>query len=414
MDFHDSNEEAIFRAEARAWLEANVPTEAELSPLDELQKAQFWQKRKFSAGWACIHWPAEYGGRGGSAIEAVIFNQEEGKLLPNENRVFQLNHGVVGPTLMSLATEDDKLRLVPRIVSGEDIWCQLFSEPAAGSDMAALRTRALKDGDEWVVNGQKIWTTGAQHADWGLLLARTDPTVPKHKGLTCFYVDMNSSGIECKPIREISGGADFNEVYFTDVRIPDNQRLGDVGQGWQVSLAALMHERASALFRGGRPSILSQGGREGFFPRLKELAKTVYVGNDLAINDSRVRANLASWYVLEAGLKFMSYRAVSAFSKGATPGPEASIGKLVGASFGQDLASAAIDLLEQEGVIRDPSFNARFGALFQDMYMSSPSGRIAGGTDEILIGIIAERVLGLPSEPRVDKGVPFEDVPVGV
>tara|TARA_B100001059_G_scaffold138303_1_gene138452 strand:+ start:1190 stop:2434 length:1245 start_codon:yes stop_codon:yes gene_type:complete len=413
VDFDDSNEEAAFRAEARGWLEANIPTKDELSALDELGKAQFWQKRKSDAGWACIHWPTDYGGRGGSTIEEVIFNQEEGKLLPNENRIFQVNHGLVGPTLMSWATEENKRRFIPRIVSGEDIWCQLFSEPAAGSDMAALRTRAVKHGEEWLVNGQKIWTTGAQHASWGILVVRTDPAVPKHKGLTYFYVDMSSPGIECKPIKEISGGSDFNEVYFTDVRIPDSQRLGDVGQGWQVSISTLMHERASSLYRGGRPSILSQGGRDGFFQRLKQLAKTVHVGKDLAINDARVRANLASWYVLEAGLKFTSYRALSALSRGEMPGPEASIGKLVGASFGQDLASFAIDLLEQEGVIRDPSYNEQFGALFQDMYMYSPSGRIAGGTDEILIGVIAERVLGLPQEPRVDKDVPFNDVPVG-
>ncbi|MFW6092558.1 MAG: acyl-CoA dehydrogenase family protein, partial [Pseudomonadota bacterium] len=203
MDFSDSPEEAKFREEARAWLKENVPTEKELEGLDYLQQAKLWQKRKYDAGWACITWPKEYGGRGASAIEQVIWNQEESKYeLPGG--VFGIGQGMAAPTLMAYATEEDKARYLPKLASGEEIWCQLFSEPAGGSDLAALRTRAVKDGDEWVVNGQKIWTSGAHYSDYGILVVRTDPTVPKHKGLTYFYLDMKSPGVEIKPIKQIS------------------------------------------------------------------------------------------------------------------------------------------------------------------------------------------------------------------
>ena len=403
MDFNDSKQEAEFRKEARKWLRANKPSKKELKGLDGMQAAKLWQKRKFDAGWACLRWPKEYGGRDASAIEQVIFNQEEGRAGAVDTQVFTIGHGMAAPTLMTWANEEDKQRFLPRLASGEEIWCQLFSEPAGGSDLAALRTRAVKDGDEWIINGQKIWTSGAHYADWGILVLRTDPTVPKHKGLTYFYVDMKSPGIECKPIKQISGDANFNEVYFTDVRVSDAQRLGEVGQGWQVSLTTLMNERAS---------IGSRGGRMGF-RALKELAQTVYVGDKLAIEDANVRAKLASWHVQESGLRYTAYRTLSALSKGETPGPENSIGKLVAAANTQDMASFAIDLLEQEGIVRDGAYDEDFGALFQDMYMAAPGGRIAGGTDEIMANIIAERVLGLPQEPRMDKGIPFNEVPTG-
>ena len=251
MDFEDTKEEAAFREEARTWLEANVPTEEELAGMDGMARAKFWQKRKFDGGWACIRWPKEYGGRDASAIQQVILNPEEGKVNAPETGVFSIGQGMAAPTLMTWADEEAKQRFVPRLASGEDIWCQLFSEPAGGSDLAALRTKAEKDGDDWIINGQKIWTSGAHYSDWGILVVRTDPNVPKHKGLSYFYLNMKSPGVEIKPIKQISGDANFNEVYFTDVRIPDSQRLGEVGQGWQVSLTTLMNERASIGAGGG-------------------------------------------------------------------------------------------------------------------------------------------------------------------
>ncbi|MEM1230604.1 MAG: acyl-CoA dehydrogenase family protein [Pseudomonadota bacterium] len=403
MDFEDSAAEASFRKEARDWLKANVPSRSELEGMDAMAKAKYWQKKKADAGWACIRWPAEYGGRDANAIEQVILNQEESKIASPETGVFSIGQGMAAPTLMTWAGEEDKRRFLPRLASGEDIWCQLFSEPAGGSDLAALRTKADKDGDEWVINGQKIWTSGAHYSDWGILVVRTDPTVAKHKGLTYFYVDMKSPGIEIKPIRQLSGDANFNEVYFTDVRIPDSQRLGAVGQGWQVSLTTLMNERAS----------IGAGGGGVNCSALTKLAETVHIGDDLAIEDSQVRSKLASWYVQESGLKYTAYRTLSALSRGDIPGPENSIGKLVGAVKSQDMASFAMDLLEQEGIVRDKAFDEQFGALFADTYMAIPGLRIAGGTDEIMANIIAERVLGLPQEPRMDKGIPFNEVPTG-
>ena len=401
MDFEDTTEEQAFREEARDWLVANAPTEAEMSGMDNMARAKLWQKRKADAGWACIRWPLEYGGRDAGAIEQVILGEEEAKLETPETGVFIIGQGMAAPTMMTWAQEEDKKRFIPRIASGEDVWCQLFSEPAGGSDLAGLRTKAERDGDDWVINGQKIWTSGAHYSDWGILVLRTDPNVAKHKGLSYFFIDMKSPGIEIKPIKQISGDANFNEVYFTDVRVPDAQRLGEVGQGWQVALTTLMNERAA----------IGPGGGGTRFSSVKRLAESVNIGGKPAIEDSHVRARLADWYVQEAGLKYTFYRNISALARGDVPGPENSIGKLVSAKKSQDMASFAIDLLEQQGIVRDAAQDEAFEALFQDTYMSIPGSRIAGGTDEIMANIIAERVLGLPQEPRTDKGIPFTEVP---
>ena len=401
MDFNDTAEEAAFRAEAKAWLEANAPSREELEGLDEIQAAKLWQKRKYDAGWACIRWPEEYGGRGASAIEQVIWNQEEAKF-PTPGGVFAIGQGMAAPTMMAWAKEEQKREHLPPLASGEHIWCQLFSEPAGGSDLAALRTRAEKDGDEWVINGQKIWTSGAHYSDYGIIVLRTDPNVPKHKGLSYFFLNMKSPGIEVRPIKQISGGANFNEVYFTNVRISDDQRLGAVGQGWQVAITTLMNERMA----------IGGGGGGVGFRQVFELAKKVEVDGQPAIKDKNVRAKLATWYAQEAGLKYTGYRSMTALSKGATPGPENSIGKLVAASKTQDMASFAMDLLESSGVVTDPAF-AEARGLYPGAFMASPGGRIAGGSDEIMLNILSERVLGLPQDVRVDKGIPFNEVPTG-
>ena len=399
MDFNDTPQEATFRAEVQNWLTANVPSESELTGMDYIGRAKLWQKKKHDAGWACIRWPKAHGGRDASAIEQVIFNQEESKF-DTPAGIFAIGQCMCAPTMMTWATEEQNQRFMPSLASGEEVWCQLFSEPAGGSDLAALRTKGVKDGDDWIVNGQKIWTSGAHYSDFGVLVLRTDPEAPKHQGLTYFFLDMKSPGIEIKPIRQISGGANFNEVYFTDVRIPDAQRLGNVGQGWQVALTTLMNERAS----------IGGGGGGVNFDSVFELAQSVDFGERPAIEDPSVRRKLADWYVQEAGLKFTGYRSMTALSKGEIPGPENSIGKLVGAPKQQDMASFALDLLEQAGVIWDEKLSERAG-LFQATYMASPGLRIAGGTDEIMANIIAERVLGMPQDIRVDKGIPFSEVP---
>ena len=401
MDFADTQEEAAFRQEAADWLKANEPSKQDLEGMDEIEAAKFWQKKKYDAGWACITWNKEFGGRGATAIQSVIWNQEESKYDVPQG-VFQIGQGMAAPTLMTWGQPEHHERYLPKLASGEEIWCQLFSEPAGGSDLAALRTKAEKEGDDWIINGQKIWTSGAHYSDYGILVVRTDPNVAKHKGLSYFFLDMKSPGVEIKPIKQLTGGAGFNEVYFTDVRIPDSQRLGEVGQGWQVALTTLMNERAAIGGGGGGVNV----------DLAYKIASEVMIDGKTATQDSAVRAKLANWYVQESGLKFTGYRSMTALSKGTTPGPENSIGKLVGAPKNQEMASFCMDLMEMNGAIWDEELSKEAG-LVQMSYMGSPGLRIAGGTDEIMANIIAERVLGLPQEPRMDKGMPFTDVPTG-
>ncbi|MBS02334.1 MAG: acyl-CoA dehydrogenase [Gammaproteobacteria bacterium] len=396
MDFNDTDTEATFRAEARDWLAGNAPEFAATGG-DALERAKAWQLRKYEAGWACLRWPKEYGGRGATPTEAAIFVEEESRFDVPAG-FFTIGQGMAAPTMMAYASDEQKERFLPKLGSGEEVWCQLFSEPAGGSDLAALRTRAEKDGDEWVINGQKIWTSGAHYSDYAILVTRSDAEVPKHQGLTYFFLDMKSQGVEVRPIKQISGASNFNEVYFTDVRIPDAQRLGGVGQGWQVAITTLMNERAA---------IGGAGGAMGFEGAMS-LAASVELGDAPAIEDRDVRSRLADWYCRESGLRFTRYRTQSALSRGETPGPENSIGKLVSAKQTQDIASFCIDLLDMAGT----SMEAADGT-FQLGYLGAPGSRIAGGTDEILLNIIAERVLGLPGDIRVDKSVPFNEIPTG-
>ena len=401
MDFNDTPEEARFREESSAWLAENAPTDDAFRTMSPLEQAKVWQKRKYDAGWACIGWAPEFGGRGASAIEEVIWRQEESQYDLPAN-FFLIGQGMIGPTLMAWASDQDKARLLPPLASGEEVWCQLFSEPAGGSDLAALRTRAERDGDDWVINGQKIWTSGAHYSDYGVIVVRTDPTVPKHKGLSYFYVDMKAPGVEIKPIKQLTGDSDFNEVYFTDVRLSDSQRLGEVGQGWQVSLTTLMNERAAIGGSFGQMDV----------SLAMSVAAEVEIDGQPALEDAAVRARIADWYVQEAGLKYTGYRSLTALSRGALPGPENSIGKLVGAPKMQAMSSYLMDLLDASGAIADEALAAKAG-IIQRAYMGAPGLRIAGGTDEIMANIIAERVLGLPQEPRLDKGIPFNEVPTG-
>ena len=401
MDFNDTPEEARFREEASAWLAENAPSDDAFRALSPLEQAKVWQKRKYDAGWACIGWAPEFGGRGASAIEEVIWRQEESQHDLPAN-FFLIGQGMIGPTLMAWASDQDKARFLPPLASGEEVWCQLFSEPAGGSDLAALRTRAERDGDDWVINGQKIWTSGAHYSDYGVIVVRTDPTVPKHKGLSYFYVDMQAPGVEIKPIKQLTGDSDFNEVYFTDVRVSDSQRLGEVGQGWQVSLTTLMNERAAIGGSFGQMDV----------SLAMSVAAEVEIDGRPALEDAAVRARIADWYVQEAGLKYTGYRSLTALSRGALPGPENSIGKLVGAPKMQAMSSYLMDLLDASGAIADEALAAKAG-IIQRAYMGAPGLRIAGGTDEIMANIIAERVLGLPQEPRLDKGIPFNEVPTG-
>lgn len=410
MNFDDTPQEAEFRAEVCAWIAANAPKHlaAELKDApprpvtlkggDVIQLSKDWQKKKAEGGWATLQWPKEYGGRGATPIERVIWQQEEGIFYKLE-APFQIGQGICGPALMTYASDEAKTRHLPLIASGDEIWCQLFSEPSAGSDLAGLRTKAEKDGDEWVVNGQKIWTTGAHYSDFGLLIARTDPAVPKHQGLTAFILDMRSPGVDVRPIRQANGAAEFNEVYFADVRIADSRRVGNVGDGWNVALATLMNERYS----------IGAGVVTGF-SEIFAYCSTLMTDNGPAIDDRALRSRLATWSARNSGLKYTSYRTISALSRGERPGPENSIGKLVAGSMLQEIAQFALDLQGASGALADPD-QAEASGQFQKLVLSSPSSRIAGGTDEVMRNIIAERVLGLPGDIRVDKNVPFNKIP---
>jgi alkylation response protein AidB-like acyl-CoA dehydrogenase len=409
MDFHDTAEEAAYRAKARAFLESVVKLKGaekeslqkRLSEKEYLQAAKAYQKAKAEAGFAGVTWAKEQGGQGLPPIFSVIFGQEAAKFDAPAGP-FTIGLGMCVPTVIAFAAEEQKQRLVPPALRGEEIWCQLFSEPAAGSDVASLKTRAVRDGDEWVVNGQKVWTSGAHYSDWGILLVRTNPDVPKHKGLTMFFVDMKSPGVEVRPIHQMSGGSNFNEVYFTDVRIPHAQLLGGEGNGWTVALVTLMNER------------LAVGG--GYGPDYKEMmefARTAAGPSGGALlQDSGFRQKLADWVVRAEGYRLGKFRTMTALSKGQTPGPESSIGKVITANQLQDISNAGIEAQDHYGVIADQELSP-LEAIFQQSYMWAPGLRIAGGTDEILKNIIAERVLGLPGDVRVDKDVAFKDLPTG-
>jgi alkylation response protein AidB-like acyl-CoA dehydrogenase len=406
MDFNDSPEEAAYREKAKAWLTAEAAKHQgsgggrRPNTPEHMAAAKAWQAKKAEAGFACITWPKEWGGGGGTALQQVIFNQEEVKAGVNYG-YFTIGLGMCVPTVMAFADDATKQRFVGPAVKGEEIWCQLFSEPAGGSDVANARTKAIKDGDEWVINGQKVWTTGAQYCDFGIVLVRTDPDVPKHKGLTMFWIDMHDPAVEVRPIHQMSGGSEFNEVYFTDLRVKDSQRLGAVGDGWKVALVTLMNER------------LAVGGSSGpNYNEIMSLARELNGPTGPALKESGFREKLADWYVQSEGLKFTRFRTMTALSRGQTPGPESSIGKIIAANQMQDLSNTGMEMEDQYGIIIDPKISP-MEAAFQQSLMWAPGLRIAGGTDEILKNIIAERVLGLPGDVRVDKDVAFKDVPTG-
>jgi alkylation response protein AidB-like acyl-CoA dehydrogenase len=398
MDFNDSVEEAAFRKEAKAFLQKHLkakdgqPMRQAMDGKAFLSAAKAWQKTKAEGGFAQITWPKEWGGRGGTQMQAVIWNQEETKF-DAPTGPFSIGLGMCIPTVIAFGSDAHKQRYVQKALKGEEIWCQLFSEPSAGSDVAGLKTRAVKDGDHWVINGQKVWTSGAHYSDFGILLVRTDPKVPKHKGLTMFIVDMKQKGVEVRPIHQASGARDFNEVYFTDVRIPDSDRLGPVGDGWKVALVTLMNER------------LAVGGSPG--PDWDDIMK--FARDHGIMTDQAFREKLADWFVAAQGYKLTKFRTQTALSRGQTPGPENSIGKIITANHLQDICNSAIELQDHFGIMTETDRMPGDG-IYQQSFMWAPGLRIAGGTDEILKNILAERVLGLPQEVRVDKDLPFDQM----
>ena len=409
MNLNDTPEHVEFRRRARAWIDDNAPWSKVQTlrnlrhggqPVTEtrwIELAKQWQRAKYDAGWACLVWPREHGGGGLGPRENVIFQEEEG-FFAELFGPFMIGQGFIAPTLMAYATAEQQAELLPKLASGEEIWCQLFSEPGAGSDLAGIRSRAERTDDgRWRVNGQKVWTSGAQYSDWGLAVLRTEPSLPKHKGLTVFMVPMDTPGITIQPIRQLGGGSHFNAVHFDDVTLPDSWRVGPVNDGWRVALTTLMNER------------MTLGASIGIgFDEIFELARRADAHGRRPIESRHVRLRLADWYAIDRALHHGVYRSLETLEAGGSPGPELSVGKLVGATATQDIAAFGLDLLGERA--RTAGDIGSDPWTMQTMFAFGAVHRVEGGTDEILRNIIAERVLGLPPEHRADVG-PFRDIP---
>jgi alkylation response protein AidB-like acyl-CoA dehydrogenase len=405
MDFQDTSELAAFRSNVKIWLEANATKRTDKLHMGmegdtAFQEAKDWYKKKADDGFACLTWAKEYGGAGLTSLHEVVWTQEVENYKTRDAH-FVIGIGNCGPAVMHFASEEAKRKLLPRMASAEDVWCQLFSEPSAGSDVAGLRTRAEPDGDHWALNGQKIWTSGAQYSDYGVVLTRTDPTISKYRGLTLFMIDMRQSGVEVRPIKQMDGGGHFNEVFFNNAIVPDTYRLGEVGGGWAGALTVLMSERLAI-----------SGVQPTGFPQFLDLVKSLELNGQPIADDPLVRDRLATWYSQYAGLQAVNKRMLTAVAKGGIAGAEASLGKLVGAVMNQEIANFACQIFGPAGIVQDTELSPE-RAHFQQQVLFSPGVRLAGGTDEVMRNILAEQVLGLPQEPRADKGIPFQDIPTG-
>ena len=394
-----------YSAAARNWLDSVAPTFGRdarrgLSHEEDLALGRRYQRAKFDAGYAGINWPVEFGGQGLTHIEKLLFDTEEMQFgMPNV--YFGISLGMPVPMMMRYGS--DKAFAKERVLAalkGEEIWCQLFSEPSGGTDLAGLRTKAEVDGNGWRMNGQKLWTSWAHYSDYGIIVARTDPTVAKHKGLTFYWVDMKAPGVDVRPVKLAGGDSHVNEVFFDNVRLEDEQRMGGVGEGFALSIATLMIERYIAT------------DSAGFGPHLDlfvELAKDVDLNGKPAIEDGRIRSAIARNYAMRAGLDAITSRAMLMMQAGMVPGPEGSLNKLVAVRSRQKLSELAIDLQGAAGIAYDDHAFGKEDWTFS--WLNAPTGRIAGGSDETLLNTIAERILGLPQDHRPDKGVPFNMIP---
>lgn len=394
-----SPELEAFRARAIAFMAPHVAEFGQAARLglsldDDIALARRWQATKADAGFAGLTFPVEYGGQGLSQLEQVLFVEEESaRGFPSPYFVISLSMPI--PMMLRYATPEQKALYVPPALRGEQIWSQLFSEPSTGSDLAAVRTRAVRDGDDWVISGQKVWTTFAQYSDFGVIVARTDPDAPKHRGLTYFFVDLKAPGVSVRPIRQLHGSEEFNEVFFDDVRIPDAWRLGEIGAGFRLAVETLMIERYTAA-----------ADETGFGPPLEALtaiAETARLNGGSALDDGRTKAVIARAYMTQQGLSAIHDKSVLELAAGREPGPEGSIHKLVGARGRREVALWALDLLGADGLRFDASAHPRPKTDFAMSWMDQPTLRIAGGTDEMLLNTVAERILGLPQDYRPDK-----------
>jgi len=394
MDFEYTAEQEKFRAEFRGWLKANLPPELCVDdPWDErvaptrqlFERRREWQAKMNSAGWVGIAWPREYGGRSASLIEQVIYDEEyaaaRAPTLPGYSGL-----SLCGPTIMHWGTEPQKKQFLPRILSGAHIWCQGYSEPGAGSDLAGLQTKAVEVGDNFVVNGQKVWTTGAHFADWIFLLVRTDPDAPKHKGISYLLLDMKTKGIEVRPLVTMNGHRHFNEVFFEDVHIPKENLVGPKNEGWKVAMTTLMHERGIA---GG-------SGHSSQVKRLAELAKLVEINGRPASEQEWVRQRLAQFAIDCKAMEYAKLRGLTRLLKGLPPGPEGSMIKLYASELGLKIASFATEMLGNYALLAEPVGQVPDSPRWLNRLLSSRQYTIAGGTSEIQRNVLGDRVLNLP------------------
>jgi alkylation response protein AidB-like acyl-CoA dehydrogenase len=375
VDLTPSPQEQAFRDQLREWLGANHPGPEPEGDVAGFQFRRDWQRRLHDDGWAGVSWPKEYGGRGATLVEQAIYNEELARAqAPSAANILGLAMG--GPTVIAHGTDDQKRRYLEPILSAEEIWCQGFSEPEAGSDLAALKTRAVRDGDEWVVTGQKVWTTLAHHAKWCMLVARTDPDAPRHQGLTYFLMDMEQDAVQVRPLRQLTGEAEFNELFIEEARIPHENILGGEGNGWAVAITTLMHERATLAF--------------GLQIRVKiTLGELLDAARESgATIDPVIRDRLAQLYIESEVLRLNALRGLSAIMRTGVPGPEGSLGKWQWADVNQAITELAVELLGPRAVLDDDRWTYRF--------LRARANSIEGGTTEILKNIVAERVLGLP------------------
>ncbi len=377
MDLTFSPEETAFRDELRSWLASNQPGP---EPVEGGEDAHYkwrrdWQRRLYDAGWAAPAWPTEYGGRGASLTESAIYFEEIGRArVPMAANVLGLLLG--GPTLMVWGSDEQKERYLPPILSGEEIWCQGFSEPEAGSDLASLKTRAVKDGDDWVVTGQKVWTSGAQYSKWCMLVARSDADVPKHKGLTYFLMDMEQDSVQVRPLRQITGESEFNELFIEEARIPDANVIGGVGNGWKVALTTLMNERAGLGF--------------ALQIRLRQLLDdTIAVAAERGLLDDPIYADeLADLHTRCESIRLLAWKGLTDVERYGQPGPEGSLVKWLWSDTNQRLTQLAVDIVGPAALTAGTSWSYEF--------LRARGNTIEGGTTEVLKNIVAERVLGLP------------------
>jgi alkylation response protein AidB-like acyl-CoA dehydrogenase len=397
MDLRFSPSEESFRSELRLWLESNLPPGWSSGDFPEPQSLEEevhflidWQKRLHRGGWVGVHWPRQYEGRGATMVENYLLQEELARVRAPE-LIGRIGINLVGPTLIAHGTEEQKRRFLPNILSADELWCQLFSEPNAGSDLASLRCRAERRGDEFVVNGQKVWTSYAQFAGWGILLARTDPDAPKAKGISFFIIDMKSPGVQVRPLRQITGSDEFNEVFLEDVRIPAENLVGDLNQGWAIAQTTLGHERGTSP----RQLVIHRG----LLSELVRLARSRRVGSMPASRDPITRQHLAQSHIDVELTKLHNWRTLTQLKRHGRPGPESSVVKLFLTGTSQRLHDTAMELLAADGQLWAGDPRAVSRGRWARSYLYYRAISIFGGTSEIQRNIIAQRVLGLPREP---------------